>query len=214
MNGPFIMFGKYGVQTTFVFTLEDGSTTDCYTGSDIVAADTTISKDGGASAATTNAVTTTNAPFFTIVLTATEMQATRILVRINDASAAAFKDAVLLILTKLPLGQIDVDATQIGGNTAAISATGVGTGYGLNVSGASDTYYTNIFTQELPAEPSAAFASTDAIGTTIGRIVRRFFNKTTVSSTTMSHYKDNASTVRESQAVSDDGSTQTLGASS
>lgn len=131
MNGPFTFHGIYGVASTFYFCLEDGSTTDAYTGTDVVAADSTISKDGGASAATTNAVVTTNSPFFAITLTATEMQATKILVRLNDASAAVFKDCVLLIITKLELGQVTVDATAIGGNTYGMRVIGVGTGAGL-----------------------------------------------------------------------------------
>ena len=99
MNGPFQFVARNGVQTTFYFCLEDGTLTDAYIGVDVVAADSTISKDGGASAGTTNAVVTTNSPFFAITLTTAEMTATLILVRITDASAAVFKDCVLVIDT-------------------------------------------------------------------------------------------------------------------
>jgi hypothetical protein len=211
MNGPFLHFAKYGVQTTFVFCLEDGSTTDCYVGTDVVAADSTISKDGGASAATTNAVTTTNSPFFKITLTATEMQAERILVRINDASAAVFKDAVLLVITKLNLGQVSVDATQIGGNTNAIEATGVGTGKGANLTGASAAYGHNLMDQLEGTEPAGAPADNASFKAIFQALKRRFIGKRTQTATTFTQYKDDAATSCWTAAVSDDGSTQSVG---
>lgn len=133
IKGPIL--AKYGVQTTFYFGMEDGtSSTDAYTGTDVVAADSTLSKDGGASAATTNAVTTTRSPFFSLTLTAAEMQATDILVRINDASAAVFKDVFLWIKTKFQMGQLDIDAGQLT-NASAVLIAGVGTGDGIRSTG-------------------------------------------------------------------------------
>jgi hypothetical protein len=132
-----VEFGKYGVQTTFYWSFEDATATDApFVGVAPVAADIFISKDGGAPAAATNAMTAIGNGIYSHVLTATEMQATRLAVSVYDQTPTEiFKPAFRVILTKLQLGQIDVDATQIGGNTSGIKATGVGTSHGVELQG-------------------------------------------------------------------------------
>lgn len=134
---------KYGTQTTFRYCVE----TPASTGSDQflsaavpwIAGDVTISKDGGAFANVgTLPSRLGSTPLYELTLTATEMQATEINVILRDAAGGPlWRDCHLQVKTKLLLGQIDVDATQIGGNTHAMSLVGVGTGYGLFAKGSS-----------------------------------------------------------------------------
>ena len=131
-----IEFAKYGVQTTFYWFFEDVTATDApFTGVAPVTADIFISKDGGAPATATNAMTAIGNGIYSHVLTATEMQATRLSISVYDQTASEiYKPACRVILTKLQLGQIDVDATQIG-NASALNLLGGGTGNGLRAKG-------------------------------------------------------------------------------
>lgn len=132
-----IEHAKYGVQTTFYWFFEDVTATDApFIGVAPVTADIFISKDGGAPATATNAMTAIGNGIYSHVMTAAEMSATRISVSVYDQTASEiYKPACRVIITKLQLGQIDVDATQIGGNTEAIKAQGVGSGEGLKATG-------------------------------------------------------------------------------
>ena len=76
---------RYGVQYTFYFTLRQSSATNALppemtTGLTHAAGDTQISKDGAAFANTTNAFVALGLGVYSITLTATEMQATDIVV--------------------------------------------------------------------------------------------------------------------------------------
>lgn len=230
-------FAKYGVQTTFMFALEDITDAEApFTGVAPVTGDIWLSKDGGAAANATNAFTAISNGIYTWVATATELQATRLQVNVYDATASAiFKPLSINILTKLQLGQIDVDATAIGSNTVGITATGIGTGAGISAIGGAtgsgikatgtstsgrgievvnatgNLYLSNLFDQQLPAEHSTAFAATDSVGRTIGRLVRRFFNKVTQTSTQQKVYADDSSTVVDTMTCSNDLTTQTKG---
>lgn len=147
-------FGQYGVQTTYMFALEDITDAEApFTGTAPLTADIWISKDGAATANATNAFTAVSNGVYTWVATAAEMQATRLCVNVYDATASAiFKPVSILIQTKLQLGQIDVNATQIGGNVSAMSLTGVGTGAGL------------FGTSATPTGSGARFTSTHSAG--------------------------------------------------
>lgn len=232
-------FAKYGTATTFYFSLEDITDAEApFTGVAPLTADIWLVKDGGAAANATNAFTAISNGVYSWAATATEMQATRLHVNVYDATASAiFKPITVLILTKLQLGQIDVDATAIGSNTNAIIGTGVGTGAGLATTGGAtgngilttgagtsayglklvnasgNLYLSNTFDQQLPAEATVAFALTDSIGKVIGRIVRRFVNKVTQTTTQQKVYADDGTTVVETMTVADDGTTQTKGKS-
>ncbi len=81
---------KYGAQKTFYFALVDpnSSDSDWLTATPTLAAgDATIIKDGGASASTTNTIVWEGDGWVSITLTATEMQAAKILLRLRDQTA-------------------------------------------------------------------------------------------------------------------------------
>lgn len=126
--------GKYGVQTTFYFAFEDAADAETpFVGAAPVVGDIWLSKDGGAPANATNAMTAIGNGVYSWVATAAEMQATRLNVNVYDATASAiFLPIAVLIKTKLQLGQIDVDATAIGGNTPAIVGQAVGNSPGIS----------------------------------------------------------------------------------
>lgn len=136
---------KYGVQSTVYFTLSSPAATSSdrlvttAPGSLFAAGDIKISKDGAAYANVANSVTQLVAsnPTYSLVLTAAEMQATDILIQIVDQNGPAFRDALIHVRTKMNLGQIDVDATQIGSNTPGMTVTGVGTSPGILAAGGS-----------------------------------------------------------------------------
>lgn len=131
----------YGVQKAFVFLAASPAATSSDKFLSAAApwstAECQITKDGGAAAAATNAPTRIGTTaFYTITLTATELQAENIHVWISDAGNAA-RDVLLWIRTKIEIGRFLVDTTQIGGNVAALKLVGVGTGAGLDSSGGS-----------------------------------------------------------------------------
>jgi len=127
----------YGVQTTIYFCMESpaGTSSDVFiAGAPFAVGDVKIHKDGGAVANTTNLPVVlggVGAFAFGLVLTAAEMSAEDIDVVVHDAAGAAFRDVHLHVKTITRQGRIVVDATQIGGNTSAIEATGVGSKAGI-----------------------------------------------------------------------------------
>lgn len=213
VHGPF--YAKYGTQTTFYLTLEDITDAEApFTGTAPLTADIWLSKDGGAAANATNAFTAISNGFYSWVATATEMQATRLTVSVYDATASAiFKPITIHIVTKLQVGQLDCDASALS-NTHGITCTGIGTGYGFKTNGATTSLQHNLFTQNEGTEPSAALSSTATFGEILQWLKRRFNNKTTVSGSSLIVYKDNSSTTLSTQAVSDDGTTDTIGKAS
>lgn len=214
VHGPF--YAKYGVQTTFYVTLEDISDAEApFSGTAPLVADIWLSKDGGAAAAATNAMSSVAfGNIYSWTATATEMQATRLTVSVYDATASAiFKPITIHIVTKLQIGQLDADASALS-NTHGIICTGVGTGVGLKTVGATTALTHNLFDIVEAAEPSAALSSLDSFWNIIKWMKRRFNNKATVDATSLIVYKDNSSTVLSTQAVSDDGTTDTVGKAS
>lgn len=94
--------GTYGIQQTFYFSMVKAGSNDFAVSADYtpVAADSRLSKDGGAWAQTTNPVVD-ETEGWSITLTATEMQATRIHVQIRDAATKAVEDNALIVHTGL-----------------------------------------------------------------------------------------------------------------
>jgi hypothetical protein len=136
--------GKYGVASAFYFTLSAPATTNSdrlvndAPGVLFVAGDIKISKDGGAFADVLIASITQVAvgnPLYKLSLSASEMSGTQIVVQFVDQDGPAFRDAFVFVRTKMQLGQMDVDATQIGGNTPGFIVTGVGTAPGIVATG-------------------------------------------------------------------------------
>lgn len=98
------MLYKYGTQTTILFPLIKAGSTDLAGSGDYTyaAGDIKISKDGGAAANPTNspsAVTMGNGSIWSLVLTATEMQAATIIVTVSDSATKAVEDQVILLHT-------------------------------------------------------------------------------------------------------------------
>ena len=91
---------KYGVAATILFPLIDRGTLDFEaTPVTFVAADTQISKDEGAFANTGSTPAHEGNGIYSLALTATEMQAARIVVTVIDAATKAWEDQAILIDT-------------------------------------------------------------------------------------------------------------------
>lgn len=96
MAGPILR--KYGVQTTITFQLYETDGTDLKTDAAHASGDTKIMKDEGAEANTSNGFTD-EGQGYSIVLTATEMQAARIVVYVVDAATKVWLDKAINIET-------------------------------------------------------------------------------------------------------------------
>lgn len=206
-------FAKYGVQTTFVVSLEDVTDAEApFTGTAPLAADIFLSKDGAAAAAATNAMTALSNGLYTWVATATEMQASVLSVVVYDQTASAiFKPVHFQVITRISMSTLGLDATAVGGNTDALTLTGVGTGRAFNVNGATSSYNHNLFDQSEVAEPSAAPSDIATFKEIFQFLKRRWRNKHTASSTELKVYKDDATTVLSTQALANSGSLQSVG---
>lgn len=91
---------KYNVAATILFTLIVEGSQDFFTGAAPVAGDVKIVKDEGASANTTNLPVHEGNGIWSLLLTATEMQAARIAITIIDATATKiFEDQMLVLDT-------------------------------------------------------------------------------------------------------------------
>lgn len=134
-------FAKHGVATDFFFCVEtpssQGSDRFCDSSLGFVAGDAKVDKDGGGLANVSALPTRIGSQLFKWAATAAEMTANKVNMLLVDQNGPGWRDMHIAIETRLLLGQIDVDATQIGGNTHAMSLIGVGTGYGLFAKGSS-----------------------------------------------------------------------------
>lgn len=209
-------YAKYGVQTTFYWSFEDVTATDApFVGVAPVAADIFISKDGGATAAATNAMTAIGNGVYSHVMTASEMQGSLIVVSVYDQTASEiYKPARREIVTRELMSQLTIDSTAVGGNTPALTLTGVGTGVALNVNGASSSYNHNLFDQSEVAEPSAAPSDIATFKEILQWLKRRWRNVHTASSTQLKVYKDDGTTVLSTQTLTNSSSLQSVGEAS
>lgn len=89
---------KYGVEATIDFELYEVDGVDLRTDWVPAAADCEVMKDGGTSTQCTNTATDEGSTY-SIVLTATEMQAARLVLKIVDAATKVFLDKVVIIET-------------------------------------------------------------------------------------------------------------------
>jgi hypothetical protein len=134
---------KYGVESTFYFAMASPAATSSdrffNAATPFVAGDVQLSKDGAAFAnvGTLPARVGTTA-IFALTLTATEMEATTLIVQGVDQDGPTFRDFALVIRTKQEIGQLAVDATQIGSSASAISLTPASGGYGIAGTGSPD----------------------------------------------------------------------------
>ena len=142
MQGPFLR--KYGVETTINFQLYDTDGASFQTGAVHAAGDSVIMKNEGAEANTTNAFTDEGTGY-SLVLSATEMQAARIVVYVADqTSPAIWIDEAIVVETygnasamhafDLDTATQDVNVAQISGDTTAADNAELafdGTGFGF-----------------------------------------------------------------------------------
>lgn len=106
---------KYGVQTTIPITIYEVDGVDLRTDWTPAAADCEVMKDEGASTQCTNTATDEGSTF-SIVLTATEMQAARITLKIVDAATKVFLDTTINIETyghALAMHAFDLDDNSL-----------------------------------------------------------------------------------------------------
>ncbi len=210
----------YGTQTTLDFCLY---ITDATVGAVKVenaahsSGDTYLMKDEGAEANTTNAFTDEGS-CYSIVLTATEMQAARILVNIEDQGTKAWADKCLVVETygnaSAQFGvSADVNVISMAADTvtaSAIAASAIGTSEfaaeadvngevvdALNV----DTY------SELTSCPAA----TASFKTMLQYLYMTARNKFTQTNTTGTLYRDDGSTGLCTYSDSDNGTTFSRG---
>lgn len=140
---------KYGVAVTpssstainFCVEVPSATNSDKFLNAAIpwVAGDVLVDKDGGGfSNIGTLPTRIGSTQLYTLTLTATEMQATNVTVLLSDASGGPlWRDSLICIQTKKQIGQMDIDATQYGGNTTGMSIIGVGTSPGITATGGS-----------------------------------------------------------------------------
>ena len=121
------ILGKYGIQQTFYFPLIVAGGTDIAVSADYtpVATDCRLSKDGSTWAQASNTVAD-ETEGWSITLTATELQSTRIHVNIIDSATKAVEDQSLIIHTGFS-GQLEATAGIIIGevDTATFPATNI-----------------------------------------------------------------------------------------
>lgn len=133
--------GHYGVQSDFYFMLPSPAATSSdrfvttAPGTLFVAGDIKISKDGAAFANITNAIVQVAAsnPLYKLTLTAAEMQAELALIQFVDQNGPAFRDFLIVVRTKLRVGQIIVRADQLGSSAAAMILQPSTGGYSLDL---------------------------------------------------------------------------------
>ncbi|MHA2064184.1 MAG: hypothetical protein ACXABY_07365 [Candidatus Thorarchaeota archaeon] len=126
---------KYGVQTTIDFELYEVDGVNLRTDWVPVAADCEVMKDEGASTQCTNTATD-EGETYSIVLTATEMQAARLVLKVVDAVTKVFLDKIIIIETygdASAMHAMDFDDAVRGGMTALPNANANAAG-GLPIS--------------------------------------------------------------------------------
>jgi hypothetical protein len=94
-----VVLRKYGVEAKIIFPLIDYGATDFLTGATDAGADCEIIKDEGTSTTATNDFVEEGRGYYSLTLTATEMQAARIVVTIVDTATKAFEDQSIIIET-------------------------------------------------------------------------------------------------------------------
>lgn len=103
-----------------------------------------------------------------------------------------------------------IAASTQAGNSNGISAGGRGTGVGFAATHATDnSLMTNLFDTLEGTEPAGAIAANSTFKQVFQYLKRRFSNKVTQTNSARTWYKDNSSTVLQTQTVSNDGTTQT-----
>lgn len=206
---PITVFGKYGVARTVVFATQDVTDVDdVYQGIAWAAGDARISKDGAAEAASTNTPARITTTHHSIAFTAAEMQCTELVCVIRDQTEPeVFEPILITVINRMNLGQLSIDATQIGGNANAVEATGVGTGHGFSGTAGASGKICNFFDTLEGSEPATAIAANATFAAILQHAKRRLFNRNTSTSALLTIYKDDNTTPLCTMVVGDDGTT-------
>jgi predicted Fe-Mo cluster-binding NifX family protein len=119
------LWRKYNTSTTIYFPLITAGSADFITTAAHASGDTQIIKDGGAPANTTNGFTHEGNGIYSLVLTATEMQAAKVQVTVIDQGTKAYSDQAIILATygnasaefafDLSVATQSVNVTQYGG---------------------------------------------------------------------------------------------------
>jgi hypothetical protein len=176
----------YGVQTDLYFTLLDPASAngDLYSGTDLVAGDATITKDGGAVVSTTNtpAQITAAGFLYKLTLTAAELTASRVAVALRDQTATEVFGPVTLI--------IEIFGSLVLGQNGS---------------------YGDVWGIAPSAENTTVPSQTMTYGKMVQSLLARFFSRATQDGSNQKVYRADDSTVLTTMAVADDGTTQTKG---
>lgn len=181
MQGPFLR--KYGVATTINFSLYEVDGVDLRKDATVGTADLFIMKDEGTEAAATNAATDEGRGY-SLALTATEMQAARIVIYVEDQTATkVWLDDTIVIETYGDASAqhaFDLDeANQLSANTIAEQSQGA---------------------------PPAAPTAEEILSYLYMRLVR---NKVTTDSSDHIIFADDTTTQVWKQSITDSGGTFT-----
>ena len=179
---------KYGVEATIDFEVYGIDGVDLKTDWVPAAADCEIMKDGGASTQCTNTATDEGSTY-SIVLTETEMQAARLVLKIVDAATKVFLDKVIKVETY--------------GNASAMHPFDLGTAkVALSSTGLDD-----VLMSDLTSVPAA----TSSIKSAINWVFTICRNKVITNKTNLEIevYKDDGTTKFAEADIADDGTTFT-----
>ena len=194
---------SYNTQTDIYFPLIKAGANDFAVSADYTPAtgDVQISKDGGTAANSSNlptAVTMGNSAMWKLTLTATEMQAGKVMVTVSDSATKAVEDQMILIETYGNASAehaFDLDAAEV-----TVGTSNDKTGYALSATGLDSVVI---------SEPSGVFAWGGTLRELLGWLGALSRNKITQTSTTQTLRNDADAANISTAAVSDDGSTFT-----
>lgn len=210
MQGPYLR--KYGVETTINFTLYGTAGTELKVDAAHASGDTKIMKDEAAEGNTTNAFTD-EGQGYSIVLTATEMQAARIVVYVVDQGTKAWIDTAIAVETyghASAMHAVDLDDSVRAGLTALPNAAADAAG-GLPISDAGGLDLDAalaVLTAALAELSQGIPSATPTLSQAIMLLYMKLRNKTTTTDSELGIYND-AGTKIAKATLSDNGTTFT-----
>lgn len=214
LQGPF--FRQYGVITSsgglnshLQLGIPSSTNANLYTGA-LVAGDVKVAKDGGAEAnITTLPVQIGATGVWQFALSAAELTAYSVTIHVKKTGSTA--EMVITVETNIVAGQVNFNATAFGGNTAAVTLTGVGTGQALKLAATTAPYLTNLFDTTEVSEISGAPPTPPTYGQSLLYLMARFYDLVTQTVSVQTVYKRDSATALTNMAVADDGTTQSKG---
>jgi hypothetical protein len=134
--GDYSFNAKYGVAASVWICVPSIVSDDVFltTASPFAAGDVKVSKDGGdfANITTLPSLVSAGKGLYLLSLSATEMEANHVFVRITDVAGGIFRDVNVRLWTRRQFSELDIDAaTGTKANTTALKVSGYGSGHGL-----------------------------------------------------------------------------------